>query len=135
MAAVATTTAMLCIALSVTTAARAQGGGINPPWYPSLMASEAYDSGRTRLFEQAHFTGSFNRPNEVDVQTTPPRDVYLTPYNVVYKNAHSMFVYGGGFGDQGGMGAFVAKVDSTTLRRIWFKQLTYRGRPRRLRLS
>jgi hypothetical protein len=125
MAAVATAAALLCIALSVTTPARAQGRGSNPPWYPSLMASEAYDSGRTRLFEQAHFTGSFNRPNEVDVLTTPRRDVYLTPYNVVYKNAHSMFVYGGGFGDQGGMGAFVAKVDSTTLRRIWFKQLIH----------
>jgi hypothetical protein len=87
--------------LSVTTPARAQGGGSNPPWYPSLMASEAYGSGRTRLFEQANFTGSFNRPNVVDVLTSP-ESVYLTPYNVVYRNADSMFVYGGGYGDQGG---------------------------------
>src|SRR5215471_21687538 len=43
------------------------GNGNNPPWYPSLMASEAYDSGRTRLFEQANFTGSFDRTNVVDV--------------------------------------------------------------------
>jgi hypothetical protein len=122
MAAVATATALLCLALSVTTPARAQGGGSNPPWYPSLMASEAYDSGRTRLFEQANFTGSFNQPNVVDVLTSP-ENVYLTPYNVVYRNADSMFVYGGGYGDQGGMGAFVAKVDSNTLEKIWFKQL------------
>jgi hypothetical protein len=122
-AAVATAAALFCIALSVTTPARAQPPDSNPPWFPSLMASEAYDSGRTRLFEQAHFTGSFKQPNEVDVQTTPRRDVYLTPYNVVYKNARSMYVYGGGFGDEGGRGAFVAKVDSTTLERIWFKQL------------
>src|SRR5215831_2862709 len=100
------------------------GNGNNPPWYPSLMASEAYDSGRTRLFEQANFSGSFDRTNVVDVLTSP-EDVYLTPYNVVYRNADSMFVYGGGYGDQGGMGAFVAKVDSNTLKKIWFKQLIH----------
>jgi len=87
------------------------------------MASEAYDSGRTRLFEQANFTGSFNQPNVVEVLTTPPQDVYLTPYNVVYRNADSMFVYGGGYGDQGGMGAYIAKLDAKTLQQVWFKQL------------
>jgi hypothetical protein len=89
------------------------------------MASEAYDSGRTRLFDQAQFLGSFDRPNVVDVLTTPKKDVYLTPYNVVYQDADSMFVYGGGFGDQGGKGAFVAKLDATTLERIWFKHLVF----------
>jgi hypothetical protein len=29
--------------------------GSNPPWFPSLMAFEHYDSARTHLFEQAHF--------------------------------------------------------------------------------
>src|SRR5262245_22122290 len=95
MAAVATAAALLFIAVSVTTTpARAQD---NAPWYPSLMASEAYDSGRTRLFDQAQFTGSFDQRNLVDVLTTPPQDVYLTPYNVVYQDADSMYVYGGGF--------------------------------------
>src|SRR5206468_10705353 len=36
-------------------------GGSNPPWFPSLMAFEHYDSCRTKLFEQAHFTCSFVR--------------------------------------------------------------------------
>jgi hypothetical protein len=121
MAAVATAIALLCIALSVTSA-RAQD---NAPWYPSLMASEAYDSGRTRLFDQAQFTGSFDQRNLVDVLTTPPQDVYLTPYNVVYQDADSMYVYGGGFGDAGGMGAFVAKLDSKTLKQIWYKPLIH----------
>jgi hypothetical protein len=112
----------LSMVLSMVAAIAQAADGSNPPWYLSLMASEAYDSGRTRLFEKANFTGSFDRPNVVDVLTSP-EDVYLTPYNVVYRNADSMFVYGGGYGDQGGKGAFVAKVDSTTLEKIWFKQL------------
>ena len=51
----------------------------NPPWFPSLMAFEHYDSGRTKLFEQAHFTGSFTRANAVDVRVSP--DDYPTVYN------------------------------------------------------
>lgn len=90
----------LSMVLSMVAAIAQAADGSNPPWYPSLMASEAYDSGRTRLFEKANFTGSFDRPNVVDVLTSP-EDVYLTPYNVVYRNADSMFVYGGGYGDQG----------------------------------
>ena len=53
--------------------------GSNPPWFPSLMAFEHYDSGRTKLFEQAHFTGSFTRANAVDVRVSP--DDYPTVYN------------------------------------------------------
>src|ERR1044072_215667 len=66
-AAVATATALLCVVLSVTTPAGARGGGSNPPWFPSLMAFEHYDSGRTKLFEQAHFTGSAHRAARVRV--------------------------------------------------------------------
>ena len=115
-------TLSLPIVLSMVTAIALAADGNNPPWYPSLMASEAYDSGRSRLFDKANFAGSFNRPNVVDVVTSP-ENVYLTPYNVVYQNADSMYVYGGGYGDAGGMGAFVAKLDSNTLEKIWFKQL------------
>ena len=49
------------------------------------MAFEHYDSGRTKLFEQAHFTGSFVRDNAVDVRIS--LDEYPTPYNVVYLSA------------------------------------------------
>ena len=83
----------------------------NPPWFPSLMAFEHYDSGRTHLFSRANFDGSFARENLVSARVSP--DDYLTPYNVIYLSADSMFVYGGGYGDKGGTGAFVARVDPT----------------------
>jgi hypothetical protein len=113
--------------MSVVAAAAVAGDGPNPPWYPSLMASEHYDSGRTHLFEQANFNGSFNRLNQVDVLQSPADQPYLTPYNVVYRNADSMFIYGGGYGDKGGQGAYIAKVDPKTLQRVWFKQLILTG--------
>jgi hypothetical protein len=96
-------------------------GGSNPPWFPSLMAFEHYDSGRTKLFEHAHFTGSFARYNAVDVRLSP--DEYPTPYNVVYLSGDTLFVFGGAYGDRGGTGSFVARVDPQTLHTVWFNQL------------
>jgi hypothetical protein len=96
-------------------------GGSNPPWFPSLMAFEHYDSGRTKLFEQAHFTGSFTRANAVDVRVSPAD--YPTSYNVVYLSRDSLFVFGGAYGDRGGSGTFVARVDPQTLQPVWFNQL------------
>jgi hypothetical protein len=93
----------------------------NPPWFPSLMAFEHYDSGRTKLFEQAHFTGSFTRANSVGVRIS--LDDYPTPYNVVYLSRDSLFVFGGAYGDEGGTGTFVARVDPRTLQTVWFNQL------------
>lgn len=93
----------------------------NPPWFPSLMAFEHYDSGRTKLFEQAHFTGSFTRANAVDVRVSPAD--YPTVYNVVYLSRDSLFVFGGAYGDQGATGTFVARVDPRTLQPVWSNQL------------
>ncbi len=95
--------------------------GSNPPWFPSLMAFEHYDSGRTHLFDQVNFHGSFAGDNMVNVRISP--DDYPTPYNVVYLSAKKMFVYGGGFGDKGGTGAFVAQVNPKTLQIVWHTQL------------
>ena len=95
--------------------------GANPPWFPSLMAFEHYDSGRTKLFEQAHFTGSFAGDNAVDVRVSPGE--FPTPYNVVYLSRDSLFVFGGAYGDKGGTGSFVARVDPQTLQTVWFNQL------------
>jgi len=125
-AAIATATAVACVALSapnlssMTRPADAQCGS-NPPWFPSLMAFEHYDSGRTKLFEHAHFTGSFARANAVDVRFS--LDEYPTPYNVVYLSSDSLFVFGGAYGDRGGTGSFVARVDPQTLQTVWFNQL------------
>jgi hypothetical protein len=108
-------------ALTMTAPVALAGQGSNPPWYPSLMAFEHYDSGRTKLFEHAHFTGSFARNNAVHGRIS--LDEYPTPYNVVYLSAASLFIYGGAYGDEGGTGSFVARVDPQTLQTVWFNQL------------
>src|SRR5262249_53080432 len=77
MAALATSIALVCVALSLPTRAGAQGSS-NLPWFPSLAAFEHYDSGRTKLFEHADFTGSLTGANAVDVRISP--DTYPTPY-------------------------------------------------------
>jgi hypothetical protein len=85
------------------------------------MAFEHYDSGRTKLFERAHFTGSFVSENAVDVRISPGE--YPTPYNVVYLSGDSLFIFGGAYGDNGGTGSLVARVDPQTLQTVWFNQL------------
>jgi len=107
--------------ISVIAAIAFAGRGSNPPWFPSLMAFEHYDSGRTKLFSRAHFTGSFTRDNAVEVRVSD--DEYPTPYNVVYLSGASLFVFGGAYGDRGGTGSFVARVDPQTLQTVWFNQL------------
>jgi hypothetical protein len=60
MAAIATTSTIIYATLwalivnSMATPARAQGVS-NPPWFPSLMAFEHYDSERTKLFKPLHW--------------------------------------------------------------------------------
>ena len=94
----------------------------NRPWFPSLMSFEHYDSGRTHLFEQARFGGSFGRRNQVEVRTAPV--LYPTGYNMVYLNPREVFLYGGGYGNiDDATGAFVAKVDPDTLEPIWYRPL------------
>src|SRR5260370_29597906 len=101
---------------SMATSADIQGGS-NPPWFPSLMAFEHYDSGRTKLFEQAHFTGSFVRDNTaVDVRLSPGE--YPTPYNVVYLSGASLFIFGGAYGDKGGTRSVVGRVNPQTLQTL-----------------
>jgi hypothetical protein len=109
--------AALCAATPIPVAAQDS----NPPWFPSLMAFEHHDSARTKLFDQAQFTGSFAGGNMVTTRVAP--DEFLTPYNVVYQTPDTLFVYGGGYGDKGGEGAFVARLDPTTLQTMWRTQL------------
>jgi hypothetical protein len=97
-------------------------GGSNPPWFPSLMAFEHYDSARTHLFPEADFGGSFAGSNKVTVRRSPNK--YPTPYNCVYLGPGEVFIYGGGYGDvPGGTGAFVAKVDPVSLKPVWRRKL------------
>jgi hypothetical protein len=92
-----------------------------PPWYPSLLAFEHHDSARTHLFAQARFGGSFSGPNSVQIRASAP--VYTTPYNTVDLGPNALFVYGGAYGDRGGTGSFVARVNPKTLRPLWRTQL------------
>lgn len=94
----------------------------NPPWYPSLEAFEHYSSGRSHVFPEATFGGSYSGINTVSALTSPM--VYPSGYNMAYLDPDNIFIYGGGYGDvAGSVGAFVARVDPTTLGPIWYNQL------------
>jgi hypothetical protein len=116
--------AVSCLTVIITTYAFTQTPAkpdANPPWYPSLMAFEHYDSGRSHLFEQARFGGSFRGSNKVDVKLA--RAIYPSGYNMVYTSPAGMFLYGGGYGNiQNSKGAYVAKVDPQSLQPIWKTQ-------------
>lgn len=113
---------MMSMVVALSAVAGAAFAGDNPPWAPSLMAFEHYDSERTKLFEQAHFAGALAGANTVDVRVSP--DTYPTPYNTVFLSRRSLFVFGGAYGgDPGATGSFVARIDPETLQTVWFNQL------------
>jgi len=95
----------------------------NAPWYPSLSAFEHYDSGRSHVFPQASFGGSYTGSNTVtSIQSATNQ--YPSGYNMVYLDANNIFIYGGGYGNVAtSIGPFVAKVDPVTLAPIWYNQL------------
>lgn len=94
----------------------------NVPWYPSLEAFEHYDSGRSHVFSQAQFGGSYSGNNSVRAFNSTT--LYPSGYNMSYLNANQAFIYGGGYGDESGsIGAFVAQVDPVSLAPIWYNQL------------
>ncbi len=96
--------------------------GSNLPWYPSLMAFEHADSGRSHVFDQAYFGGSLTGPNAVNERISLDR--FPAGYNVAYKDSQTMFVYGGANPNAtGATGSFVARVDPITLRTVWKNQL------------
>ncbi|MDP1836511.1 MAG: hypothetical protein Q8K75_11380 [Chlamydiales bacterium] len=95
----------------------------NLPWYPSLQAFEHYDSGRSHVFPEATFGGSYTGDNDVWTLSSSPL-VYPSGYNMSSIDPDQVFIYGGGYGDVvGSIGAFVAKVDPNTLIPIWYRQL------------
>lgn len=94
----------------------------NDPWYPSLEAFEHYNSGRSHVFPEATFAGSYSGNNTVDTLSSPM--VYPSGYNMSYLDPDHIFIYGGGYGDvPGSIGAFAAKVDPATLEPAWYNQL------------
>ncbi len=94
----------------------------NSPWYPSIEAFEHYDSGRSHLFSEAIFGGSYSGSNTVDELRSTT--TYPSGYNMSYYNPDYVFIYGGGYGDvEGSIGAFVARVNPANLDSIWYNQL------------
>lgn len=94
----------------------------NLPWYPSLESFEHYDSGRSHVFPEAAFGGSYTGNNVV--KTKRSKTLYPSGYNMAYLDPNQAFIYGGGYGDvPGSIGAFVAKVNPHTLEPIWYNQL------------
>lgn len=94
----------------------------NPPWYPSLQSFEHYNSGRSHVFPEAVFGGSYSGDNIVN--TVSSSLFYPSGYNMSYLDPDHVFIYGGGYGDEpDSIGAFVARVDPVTLTPIWYRQL------------
>lgn len=95
----------------------------NAPWYPSLQAFEHYDSGRSHVFAEATFKGSFTGQNKVETKFSAPL-AYPSGYNTSYLNKSAMFIQGGSYGDYAtSIGPFVARVNPKTLKPIWYSQL------------
>jgi hypothetical protein len=95
----------------------------NAPWYPSLEAFEHYNSGRSHVFSMARFGGSLHGRNTVGLVWSG-KGAYPSGYNMSYLNANAAFIQGGSYGnDEGSIGPFVAKVDPTTLKQVWYTQL------------
>lgn len=93
----------------------------NPPWYPSLEAFEHYNSGRSHVFPEATFGGSYTGNNSVQ---TLSLSAYPSGYNMSYIDQNNIFIYGGGYGDvTGSIGSYVAKVNPETLAPLWYNQL------------
>src|SRR5215470_19845773 len=94
----------------------------NPPWYPSLQAFEHYDSGRSHVFSQAEFLGSYDGRNTV-AEVRSRELAYPSGYNMSYLNENEAFIQGGSYGGlPGSIGPFVAKVDPHTLTNVWYTQ-------------
>jgi hypothetical protein len=104
-------------------AGSASSSAANAPWYPSLQAFEHYNSGRSHVFAQARFGGSFTGPNEVTTRSSE-KGAYPSGYNMSYLNSKAAFIQGGSYGDvENSIGPFVAKVDPATLKPVWYTQL------------
>jgi hypothetical protein len=94
----------------------------NSPWFPCLEAFEHYDSGRSHVFPEATFGGSYTGNNTVDILSSTTR--YPSGYNMCSLNPDYAIIYGGGYGDElYSIGAFVARVNPSTLEPIWNNQL------------
>src|SRR5262245_41370653 len=96
---------------------------VNAPWYPSLQAFEHYNSGRAHVFSIAECHGSFEKPNRVDLLPSN-EGAYPSGYNMSYLSDKDAFIQGGSYGNvENSIGPFVAKVDPTTLKPVWYTQL------------
>src|SRR5262245_44045907 len=113
----------LITGLSVMASIAASTPDSNSPWYPSLQAFEHYNSGRSHVFPQAEFRGSYNGRNTVLEQHSRP---FLFPsvYSNSYLDENNIFIQGGRYGQlTNSIVPFVAKINPYTLDYDWFTLL------------
>lgn len=112
----------LCIVGDCTASHACGSSHSNTPWFPSLEAFEHYNSGRSHVFSEATFGGSYSGNNTVLTQNSIT--LYPSGYNMSYLDPRHIFIYGGGYGDvNNSIGSFVARVNPETLEPIWYNQL------------
>ena len=80
-----------------------------------------HDSNRTHLYDCAHFEGAQSDANQVFAYSSEQQ--YITPYNIVDRGPNELYIYGGGYGDHGGSGSFVSRVEPGTFNEVWRRVL------------
>jgi len=92
----------------------------SPGFFPSINAAEVADASRSAFFPNAHFTGSFNGPNQVYAWRSETKYQGCTYIN--NRRPGELYIVGGDFPPIEGPvppGPFISKADATTGREIW----------------
>ncbi|HWA89759.1 MAG TPA: hypothetical protein VG889_06980 [Rhizomicrobium sp.] len=97
--------------------ARLNPGRDPGPWYRTLMPFEHFNSIRTQEFPYTCDVRQLAGLGPATVATRDASGTYYAPYNVVTRERDELFVYGGYVNVDDG--AYVAKLDATSLNETW----------------
>ena len=93
----------------------------NPPWYPSLEAFEHYNSGRSHVFPEATFGGSYTGNNVVNTFSSP---WYILRVIIWLSQPRTCIHLWWRIWRRGGFDRCVCRqVDPKTLVPLWYNQL------------
>jgi hypothetical protein len=97
-------------------------GAYGGAWYHTVTPTEQHDSARSQLYAGAcslHQSGRADGLLAIQARAAP--GAYPNAYNIATRQAGELFIYGGyaGLG-----GAYVAKLDPSTLQEIWRSTMT-----------
>jgi len=104
--------------VSDTLAPGAYGGA----WYHTVSPTEQHDSGRSQLYDGAcslHQSGRTDGRLAIQARAAP--GAYPNAYNIATRQPGELFLYGGYAGIDG---AYVAKLDPSTLEEVWRTTIT-----------